>query len=103
MIACAHVSFTFTYWQMDQMLKIVEVLGVPPTHLLDNAPKARKFFDKLPDGSFVPRKSKVGKRYKSPGSRKLHDVIGVEMGGPGGRRTGETGHKVPDYLKFKGQ
>ena len=50
----------------------------------------------------MPRKSKDGKRYKAPGSRKLHDVIGVENGGPGGRRSGETGHTVPDYLKFKG-
>lgn len=40
-------------------------------------------------------------QYKPPGSRKLHDVIGVETGGPGGRRLGEQGHSVSDYLKFK--
>lgn len=34
--------------EVDQMNKIVEVLGMPPKHLLDQANKARKFFDKLP-------------------------------------------------------
>jgi len=47
--------------QFDQMLKIVEVLGVPPRHMLDNAPKANRFFDRLADGSYVPKKSKEGK------------------------------------------
>jgi len=47
--------------QFDQMLKIIEVLGVPPRHMLDNAPKASRFFDRLPDGSYVPKKSKEGK------------------------------------------
>lgn len=28
-------------------------------------------------------------------------MIGAENGGPGGRRAGETGHTVADYLKFK--
>lgn len=40
-------------------------------------------------------------QYKAPGTRKLHDVIGAETGGPGGRRAGEPGHSVADYLKFK--
>lgn len=39
--------------------------------------------------------------YKPPGSRKLHNILGVETGGPGGRRAGESGHTVADYLKFK--
>jgi len=41
-------------------------------------------------------------QYKEPGSRKLHDILGVETGGPGGRRANESGHSVQDYLKFKG-
>ena len=44
---------------------------------------------------------KDGKKYKPPNSRKMHDIIGVETGGPGGRRLGEAGHSVSDYLKFK--
>ena len=41
--------------ELDQMSKIVEVLGVPPKHLLDQGHKTRKFFDKLPDGSYNPK------------------------------------------------
>lgn len=39
--------------------------------------------------------------YKPPATRKLHNILGVETGGPGGRRAGESGHTVADYLKFK--
>lgn len=88
--------------EIDQMNKIVEVLGMPPKHILDQAQKTRKFFDKLStDGSYVLKKTNNQRKYKLPGSRKLHDILGVEMGGPGGRRHGEVGHTVADYLKFK--
>ena len=40
-------------------------------------------------------------QYKAPGSRKLQNVLGVDTGGPGGRRLGEAGHTTADYLKFK--
>lgn len=88
--------------EFDQMMKIVEVLGMPPKNILDQVPvKARKYFEQLPDGTYVCKKPKDGKKYKAPGTRKLHDVIGAETGGPGGRRAGEPGHSVADYLKFK--
>ncbi|XP_077577935.1 dual specificity tyrosine-phosphorylation-regulated kinase 1B isoform X1 [Stigmatopora nigra] len=88
--------------EVDQMNKIVEVLGVPPSHMLDAAPKARKYFDKLSDGLWTVKKNKdVKKEYKPPATRRLHEVLGVETGGPGGRRAGEPGHAPCDYLKFK--
>ncbi|KAK3908341.1 Serine/threonine-protein kinase minibrain [Frankliniella fusca] len=88
--------------EIDQMNKIVEVLGMPPKHLLDAAHKTRKYFDKLPsDGSYVLRKTRDGKKYKLPGTRRLHDLLGVDSWGPGGRRLGEPGHSNSDYLKFK--
>lgn len=87
--------------EVDQMNKIVEVLGIPPTSMLELAHKARKYFDKLPDGTYVLKKTKDLKKYKAPGSRKLHDILGCETGGPGSRRLGEPGHTTPDYLKFK--
>ncbi|EDW82616.1 uncharacterized protein Dwil_GK10086, isoform A [Drosophila willistoni] len=88
--------------EVDQMNKIVEVLGMPPKYLLDQSHKTRKFFDKIvTDGSYVLKKNQNGRKYKPPGSRKLHDILGVETGGPGGRRLDEPGHSVSDYLKFK--
>lgn len=74
---------------------------MPPKHILDQAHKTRKFFDKMTDGSYVLKKTNNQRKYKQPGSRKLHDILGVETGGPGGRRHGEVGHTVADYLKFK--
>jgi dual specificity tyrosine-phosphorylation-regulated kinase 1 len=45
------------------MMKIVEVLGMPPKHILDQVPvKARKYFEQLPDGSYVCKKPKDGKK-----------------------------------------
>jgi len=46
------------------MMKIVEVLGMPPKHILDQAPKARKYFDQLPDGSYICKKPKDGKKVR---------------------------------------
>jgi len=34
-------------------------------------------------------------------SRRLHDILGVDCGGPAGRRQGEAGHSERDYVKFK--
>ncbi|XP_009286107.1 PREDICTED: dual specificity tyrosine-phosphorylation-regulated kinase 1A-like, partial [Aptenodytes forsteri] len=86
----------------DQMNRIVEVLGLPPPHMLEQAPKARKYFEKLPEGGWALKRNKESKKeYKVPGTRRLHEVLGVESGGPGGRRAGEQGHAPSDYLKFK--
>ncbi|GBP36356.1 hypothetical protein EVAR_22488_1 [Eumeta japonica] len=93
--------------EIDQMNKIVEVLGMPPDHLLDQAHKTRKFFDKLPaseGGGYVLKKvnGKDGiRKYRAPGTKRLHDILGVDGGGPAARRRGEPGHSVSDYLKFK--
>ena len=39
--------------------------------------------------------------YRRPGSRSLDDILGMEIGGPGGNRQGEVGHTPADYHKFK--
>ncbi|XP_046749728.1 serine/threonine-protein kinase minibrain [Diprion similis] len=88
--------------EVDQFNKIVEVLGLPSKIVINQAHKMRKYFEKpTGDGIYVLKKSKDGKKYKPPGSRQLHDILGVETGGPGSRRLGEAGHSVSDYLKFK--
>ncbi|KAJ6222027.1 hypothetical protein RDWZM_000572 [Blomia tropicalis] len=86
--------------ETDQMNKIVEVLGMPPAHVLNSAHRTSKYFDTLPDGTRVIKPVESVK-YKLPGHRKLSEILGVEVGGPGGRRLGEPGHSVADYLKFK--
>lgn len=43
----------------------------------------------------------ISLQYKAPGTRRLHDILGADRGGPGGRRLGEAGHTLQDYLKFK--
>jgi hypothetical protein len=40
------------------MMKIVEVLGIPPTNILEQGTKTKRFFDRLPDNTWIPRKSK---------------------------------------------
>lgn len=90
------------FFQVDQMNKIIEVLGMPPKHILDQAQKAHKYFDKMPGvDSYSLKKPKDAKKYRNPGGRRLHDILGVETGGPYARRLGEPGHSVSDYLKFK--
>jgi len=42
-------------------MKIVEVLGMPPTHILEQGTKTKRFFDHLPDNTWIPRKSKERK------------------------------------------
>ncbi|KAJ6215376.1 hypothetical protein RDWZM_009876 [Blomia tropicalis] len=85
--------------ETDQMNKIVEVLGIPPAHVLNSAHRTSKYFDTLLDGTRVIQPVESVK-YKLPGHRKLSEILGVGVGGPGGRRLGEPGHSVADYLKF---
>ncbi|CAI4233205.1 unnamed protein product [Auanema sp. JU1783] len=89
--------------EVDQMMKIVEVLGIPPKHLLDRGTKTHKYFDMMEDGLYYCKKirDEYKNNYKPPGYRKLQDILGVSSGGPGGRRAGESGHSFEDYMKFK--
>lgn len=87
--------------EFDQMMRIVELIGLPPSHLLDTGRNTQKFFERAGDGSWQPLRSKEGKRYRAPGTRRLEEILGVNSGGPGGRRVGEPGHGIHDYLKFK--
>jgi len=49
-------------FQFDQIMKIVEILGTPPAHMLDEASKTKKFFDRLPDGTYIAKRSRDGKK-----------------------------------------
>ncbi|KJH43284.1 kinase domain protein [Dictyocaulus viviparus] len=89
--------------EVDQMMKIVEVLGMPPKELLDIGPKTHKYFEKTEEGVYYCKKTRdnFNRCYRGPGHRKLHDILGVTSGGPNGRRAGEVGHSVEEYSKFK--
>ncbi|KRX18877.1 Serine/threonine-protein kinase minibrain, partial [Trichinella nelsoni] len=87
--------------EFDQVMKIVEVLGLPPKEILDAAPRTAKYFEKNPDGSYRCKTARDGRRYEAPGERKLSTILGVYQNGPGGRRVGEPGHNEVDYLKFQ--
>lgn len=91
--------------ELDQVNKIVETLGMPPASLLDKGYKTGKFFVKFPNenGShyYVARRHKKCRvQYLPPGTRKLYHILGVDSGGPHGRRRGEEGHSTADYLQF---
>lgn len=87
--------------EFDQMNKIVEVLGIPPIHMLEQGSKSRRYFDRYPDGTWQIKRVKEGKKYKLPGTRRLRDILGSDTGGPQSRRLNEPGHTLHDYLKFE--
>lgn len=87
--------------EFDQMNKIVEVLGVPPSHMLEQGSKSKRYFDRFPDGTWQIKRIKEGKKYKAPGTRRLRDILGSDIGGPQSRRLNEPGHTLQDYIKFE--
>ena len=78
-------------------------MGLPPIHMIEASPKAKKYFNKRIDetGTKIIYELKTPKDSKRPPKRDLAEILGVTTGGPGGRRLGEAGHSVMDYLKFK--
>ncbi|GAV07082.1 hypothetical protein RvY_16964-2 [Ramazzottius varieornatus] len=86
--------------EVDQLNKIIEVLGIPPRKMIEQSKKWNKFFLMTPDEQYAPL-PKPGKKYALPGARLLDKIIGVETGGPGGRRLHEPGHSHLDYIKFR--
>eukprot|EP00108_Taenia_solium_P001107 TsM_001115500 transcript=TsM_001115500 gene=TsM_001115500 len=87
------------------MLKIIEVLGMLPSYLIEKSRRWPMFFERESNGNFVPNyqaslKDNVKINYKPPGARKLSDILGVNSGGPMGRRLQEPGHSPQDYAIF---
>eukprot|EP00274_Cyanoptyche_gloeocystis_P003947 CAMPEP_0196664374 /NCGR_PEP_ID=MMETSP1086-20130531/56910_1 /TAXON_ID=77921 /ORGANISM="Cyanoptyche gloeocystis , Strain SAG4.97" /LENGTH=389 /DNA_ID=CAMNT_0042000651 /DNA_START=215 /DNA_END=1384 /DNA_ORIENTATION=- len=62
----------------DQLRKIVDVLGLPPRHLLERSRYCRRYFDDTPatDGSWSPR-MRSSSPQRPPGSRHLRHVLGI--------------------------
>jgi len=43
--------------EFDQVCKIVEVLGIPPAHILERATRTERFFEKGPGGNWILKRS----------------------------------------------
>ena len=81
--------------EVDLMIEIVELLGMPPKSFLVRSSETSKYFNKLPNGSYKLNDPKNG-----PNSRKLHEIIGVFNGRSKGRIF-DVDHSKSDYLKFE--
>lgn len=46
------------------MSKIVEVLGIPPAHIIDRASRREKYFERLTDGTWTLRKHREGRKVR---------------------------------------
>merc|ERR1719506_2647924 len=83
--------------EADQIVKIYELLGPPPMHMIQQGTKGLKHFRRQEQGMGYTLREPP----RSLKQRSLNDVLGVETGGPDGRRLNEPGHSVTDYLKLK--
>ncbi|CAL8103550.1 unnamed protein product [Calicophoron daubneyi] len=81
--------------EIGQMMKIIEVLGMPPRNLLERSRRWHVFFERTMDRNYIPKGA-----CQPPGSRRLSDILGVNSGGPRGRRLHEPGHSPADYSVF---
>ena len=82
------------------MMKITEVLGIPPDHMLEKGQKTKRYF-KRDDPALAYERIKVEKDYKPLKSRKIADLIGMHTDGPRGLRRGEIGHSKANYEQFE--
>lgn len=87
--------------ESDQVYKLVEVLGMPPPAMLAAGRKASTYFRRTDGPGDGWERMQTKKMYRPAGSRLLSDMLGSDIGGPGGRRKGELGHKKQDYDLFE--
>jgi dual specificity tyrosine-phosphorylation-regulated kinase 1 len=96
--------------QHDQLRRITNVLGMPPRELIDraNATFRREYFDEIVvaegDNRLIDYRMKLRKATSSSrvvgdsdSPTTLAEILGVETGGPGGRRLNKPDHTVQDY------
>jgi dual specificity tyrosine-phosphorylation-regulated kinase 1 len=90
--------------EFDQVTQHCAVLGLPPRAMLEGGRKVKNYFHRSTttgDFSLRERKNARGETVVAR-PRLLRDILGVETGGPNGRRREEkTGHTLTDYLRFE--
>jgi len=88
--------------EADLMVKIIQVLGLPPLYMLNRSKRSHEFFKRDHFGSWSPRlfvPSSPTPLVMTP--RSLSDILGVYTGGPKGKCLGLTGHDLGDYCRFQ--
>ena len=104
--------------QVDQMCRIVDVLGMPPYSMIELSPQKNRsnFFEKLDINDPIPTDCDTECKCYAPDNscyfilkrpsrdapppRTLAQIIGVDTGGPFGRRKDEVGHAHENYMEF---
>jgi len=84
--------------EYDQIIKIYELLGPPPAHMIASGTKSLKYFKLAKDGCTYVLREGLAEQAKP---RSLHEILGCETGGPRGTRAHEPGHSLTDYCRLK--
>nr|CCA16116.1 dual specificity tyrosinephosphorylationregulated kinase putative [Albugo laibachii Nc14] len=97
--------------QHDQLRRITQVLGMFPQSFIEQTPSTyrREYFDEtsVAEGDRILSQYRLkdckafGRGHKErPRARPLYETLGVDIGGPDGRRRGDPNHTRNDYLCF---
>ena len=86
--------------EQDQVFKISETFGIPPSEMLEKGRKTSSYF-KRASAELPWERVASTKVYKGERTRSLSEMLGSKTGGPGGRRKKEAGHAPSDYAKFE--
>lgn len=89
--------------EADQMAIIVERLGLPPSHMLENGKKTALFFDRDPDSGEWVIKNGLSQKHERviPGSKPINAFVDYHTGATNGRRKRVSGgHSEVDYEIF---
>ena len=85
--------------QVDQVRKIMEVMGKPPDAMIDCWAEEKRSQVFAPGGPGGPKWVPLDPG--AVGSKSLDTVLGTYTGGPHGRWGGEAGHGPNDYAQFR--
>ncbi|KAK9872556.1 hypothetical protein WA026_018688 [Henosepilachna vigintioctopunctata] len=84
-----------------QINKFVEVLGMPPSSILDSSTRSTKFFEKTPGSDrYVLKKPRNGETYKAAGMRKMQDILDIDLEGSMYEKGEDDDNFLYEYVDF---
>ncbi|KAK9872557.1 hypothetical protein WA026_018689 [Henosepilachna vigintioctopunctata] len=84
-----------------QINKFVEVLGMPPSSILDSSTRSTKFFEKTPGSDrYVLKKPLNGETYKAAGMRKMQDILDIDLEGSMYEKGEDDDNFLYEYVDF---